>query len=89
MDKRIIYRRLGVGFVACVLIFGFTSCSRHKEAKVLMKRDHIIVDKLQNAEDYYDMHPVKILTKNWIDFQIEAPTLDIPAIWLATKGLTV
>ena len=57
MDQRIIYRRLGVGFVACVLIFGFTSCSRHKEAKVQMKRDHIIIDKLQNAEAYYDMHP--------------------------------
>ena len=22
-----------------------------------MKRDHIIIDKLQNAEHYYDMHP--------------------------------
>jgi len=57
MDKMIIYRRLGIGFVACVLIFGFTSCSGHKEAKVQMKRDHIIFDKLQNAEDYYGMHP--------------------------------
>lgn len=57
MDKRIIYHRLGAGFVACILIFGFTSCSRHKEINVRMKRDHIIVDKLQNAEDYYSMHP--------------------------------
>jgi YhcH/YjgK/YiaL family protein len=57
MDKRIIYRRLGVGFVACVLIFGFTSCTSLKEAKLQMKRDNIIIDKLQNAENYYDMHP--------------------------------
>ncbi len=57
MDKRIIYRRPGIVFAACVLIFGITSCSSHKEAKVQMKRDHIIFDKLQNAEDYYEMHP--------------------------------
>ncbi len=57
MDKRIIYRRLGVGFVACVLIFGFTSCSSLKEAKVQMKRDYILVDKLPNADAYYHMHP--------------------------------
>ena len=57
MNKRIIYRRLGVGFVACVLIFGFTSCSNLKEAKVQMKRNYIIIDKLPNAEAYYHMHP--------------------------------
>jgi YhcH/YjgK/YiaL family protein len=57
MDKKIFYRRLRAGLVACVLIFGFTSCSRDKEAKVEMKRDHIIIDKLARAERYYDMHP--------------------------------
>ena len=57
MNKMIIYRCLGTGFFACVLIFGFTSCSANKETKVQMRRDHIIIDKLQNAEDYYHMHP--------------------------------
>lgn len=57
MNKKNIYRRLGVGIIACVLIFTYTSCSFHKEARVQMKRDHIIIDKLQNAEAYYDMHP--------------------------------
>ena len=57
MDKRIIYRRLGIGFAACVLIFSISSCSGHKEAKIQMKREHIILDKLQDAENYYDMHP--------------------------------
>jgi YhcH/YjgK/YiaL family protein len=57
MDRRIIYRRLGAGLIACVLIFGFTSCSRQKEAKVQMERDHIIINKLQHAERYYNMHP--------------------------------
>ena len=57
MNKMIIYHRLGVGLVACTLIFCITSCSRHKEAKVQMKRDHIIINKLQHAERYYKMHP--------------------------------
>jgi len=57
MNKRTIYRRGGVGLVVCVLIFVITSCSMHKEAKLQMNRDHIIVDKLQHAERYYDMHP--------------------------------
>ena len=57
MDKRIIFRRLGVGLVACVLIFGITSCSNQKEAKVQMERDHIVINKLQHAERYYNVHP--------------------------------
>jgi biofilm protein TabA len=57
MDRRIIYRRLAGGLAACVLILGFTSCSEQKEAKVQMKRDHIINSKLQHAERYFNMHP--------------------------------
>ena len=57
MNKRFIYRIPAAGLVICILISGFTSCSRDKEAKVQMERDHIILDKLQNAERYYDMHP--------------------------------
>jgi biofilm protein TabA len=57
MYDKIIYPRLGIGFFACVLIFGFTSCSINKETKLEMRRDHIIIDKLQNAENYYHMHP--------------------------------
>ncbi len=57
MNKKIIYHRIGAGLVALVLIFSITSCSRHKEAKVQMKRDHIIINKLQHAERYYKMHP--------------------------------
>lgn len=57
MDRRIIFRRVGAGFVVCVLIFGITSCSRDKEATVQMKRDHIIINQLQHAERYFNMHP--------------------------------
>lgn len=57
MDRRKICRRVGVGIVILILIFAVTSCSGRKEAKVEMERDHIIIDKLEHAEDYYDMHP--------------------------------
>ncbi|MCK4788319.1 MAG: hypothetical protein KAV87_31545, partial [Desulfobacteraceae bacterium] len=30
----------------------------------------------------------KFSRKNWVDFQIETPTLDIPAVRLATKALS-
>lgn len=57
MDKRIIFRRFGMGLVALSLTFGITSCSGHKEAKVEMKRNQIIINKLQHAERYFNMHP--------------------------------
>ena len=57
MNKSLIQRHLVVVFIVCSLIFGITSCSGHKEAKVQMKRDYIIIDKLPNAEAYYHMHP--------------------------------
>jgi len=57
MDRRIIFRRIGVGLVVCVLILAVTSCSGRKEAKVEMKRDQIIINKLQHAERYFNMHP--------------------------------
>jgi len=49
--------RLSCGLAAAILILGFTSCSKHREAKVQMKRDHIILDRLEHAESYYHMHP--------------------------------
>jgi len=57
MDRRIIYRRIGMGLVISILIFATTSCSGQKEAQVQMKRDHIIINKLQHAERYFRMHP--------------------------------
>jgi len=57
MDRRIIFRRVGVGLFFCSLIFVITSCSGQKEAKVEMKRDHIIISELQHAERYFKMHP--------------------------------
>jgi biofilm protein TabA len=56
MDRRI-YQQIAAGLVACVLIFAITSCTEQKEAKVQMKRDHIIISKLQHAERFFRMHP--------------------------------
>lgn len=57
MNRRIIRRRIGAGLVISILIFTVTSCSGQKEAKVEMKRDHIITNKLKHAERYFNMHP--------------------------------
>ena len=65
MDKGIIYRRVGVVFFVCVLIFCITSCSSQKEAKVEMERDQIIINKLQHAERYYNMHPAFEIDKSF------------------------
>ena len=45
------------GLAAVTLIFAFTSCAKHREAKVQMNRDHVIFDRLERAERYYHMHP--------------------------------
>ena len=57
MDRRIIFRWIGAVLVISCLIFGVTSCSGHKEAKVQMERDQIIINKLQHAERYFRIHP--------------------------------
>ncbi len=57
MDRRIVCRRVGIGIVGCVLIFAVASCSGRKEAKVEMERKQIIINKLQHAERYFNMHP--------------------------------
>ena len=49
--------RLSCGLALAIVIFGFTSCAKHREARVQMKRDHIILDRLERAESYYHMHP--------------------------------
>ena len=38
-------------------MFSLTGCSTNKEAEKHMTRDRMILDKLENAENYYDMHP--------------------------------
>lgn len=57
MDRRIIFRWIRIGLIISILIFVITSCSGQKEAKVEMKRDHIIINQLQHAERYFKMHP--------------------------------
>ena len=57
MYKSLVYRHLVCGLVTCIVIFAITSCARHREAKVQMRRDHIIIDRLERAEGYYHLHP--------------------------------
>jgi len=57
MHKNLIFRIVRVGLVVCITILSVTGCCGNKENKVAMKRDRMIIDRLENAERYYDMHP--------------------------------
>jgi len=57
MYRRLVSRRVRVVVVSCTAILSVTGCSTNKEAEKQMTRDHVILDRLENAEKYYDMHP--------------------------------
>lgn len=50
----------GVTSLLLIIVFtinAFMACSKKNENKVFMKRDQMIVEKLEQAEKYYDLHP--------------------------------
>jgi biofilm protein TabA len=53
MYKNIFNCNFQVLFILFVLGMSFTQCSKIKEKK----RDHILMDRLEQAEQYYEMHP--------------------------------
>lgn len=57
MYKKLFSRRIRVIIISLTTILSLTGCSMNKEAKGHMTRDQMILDKLENAENYYDMHP--------------------------------
>jgi biofilm protein TabA len=57
MDKYRIHQAVQAAIVASITILILTGCSTNKEAEGQMTRDHMIMDKLANAKNYYDMHP--------------------------------
>ena len=57
MGKNYIFRHIQLSIGICLIMFSLTGCSMNKEAEKHMTRDHMILDKLENAENYYDMHP--------------------------------
>jgi len=40
-----------------VVLLGAAGCCCDKDNRITTKRDHMIIDRLENAEQYYDMHP--------------------------------
>ena len=42
--------------VSCMTILIITGCSMNKEAEGPMTRNYIILDRLENADNYFDMH---------------------------------
>ena len=57
MAKNRISNYLRAVVIGYTTTFILTGCSINKEADKSMTRDHIILDRLENAEKYYDMHP--------------------------------
>jgi len=48
---------LRAAMLSCATMFIMTGCSTNKEAKKPMTRDHAVLDRLENAENYTHMHP--------------------------------
>ena len=44
-------------FGILVSIISFNACSKQNETNLTANRDHILTDKMDNAENYYKMHP--------------------------------
>ena len=57
ITKEILSRSPYVLITIFCMITIFTACSQKKETETQKKRDHIIVDRLDKAEHYFDMHP--------------------------------
>ncbi len=57
MHKNSAIRITWIGFAICVAVFSVTGCCCNRENKVAAKRGHMIIDRLENAERYYDLHP--------------------------------
>jgi len=46
-----------IGFITCLVIVTLAGCCGNKDTKLEMKRDHMIIDRLEHADRYCDMHP--------------------------------
>ena len=57
MQKSLIFRLMQVIIASCVTISTIAGCSMNKEAEGQMTEKQMILDRLENAEKYYDMHP--------------------------------
>lgn len=61
--------------IIVLLIMSFTSCSNKKDSTSDMKRDHILMDNIENSENYYDLHPA---FKQAFEFLKLRTTADLP-----------
>lgn len=50
-------RQLGFGFVTFLAVMSLAGCCGNKDMKAEMKRDHMVIDRLEHADRYCDMHP--------------------------------
>jgi len=52
-----VVRWLQFGVFTGLAVVSLTGCQGNEDMKAEMKRDHMIVDRLENADQYCDMHP--------------------------------
>lgn len=57
MDKKTHFYVSGSLFVTLLVILSVTGCSRNKQIEADMNQNKIIIDRLDRAESYFDMHP--------------------------------
>jgi len=57
MHNNLTSRVVWVWLVVCIVMSSLAGCCCNKKSEVAMKRDRMIIDRLENAERYYDMHP--------------------------------
>jgi YhcH/YjgK/YiaL family protein len=57
MHRNPIFRLVWGGVVACIVMSSLTGCCGNKKNDKDVERDHMIIDTLDNAERYYDLHP--------------------------------
>jgi len=57
MNKNHLIFNSSILLIAFFAMINFTACNKNKEPENPMIRDHMLMDRLDQAEKYFDMHP--------------------------------
>ena len=56
MKRKIVQKYFSI-LVLSILTISFMMCSEQKKTETLKERDYMIIEKLENAEKYFELHP--------------------------------
>ncbi len=57
MQNRRLFRLSGLGVVTGLMVLGLAGCPMNNNMNAKTKRDYMIIDRLEHADRYCDMHP--------------------------------